>query len=156
MKKPLRSREKNFWETLGRVAQEKYELSSKAAIDKQILFCENAIELPHIRGADVRNASLFRVELGELPENLDALRGSCGYFYEYQTNDLDSIAKVVTPAYQTMTYAGVDKERLKDFVVGNRLSGIDRIVPVGAALDIGIVWDGHHVVQSLSRIIDIW
>jgi hypothetical protein len=54
-----------------------------------------------------------------------------------------------------MTYFGVDKTYLLDFVVKNRLAGIDRIVPVGNALDIDVIWDGYDIVKSLSRIIDV-
>jgi len=48
----------------------------------------------------------------------------------------------------------VDREALRDFVVSNRLSGIDRVVPVGSALDISVIWDGYDIVRTLSRIID--
>ena len=54
-----------------------------------------------------------------------------------------------------MTYFGADKSQLLDFVVKNRLLGIDRIVPVGKALDIDVIWDGYDIVRSLSRIIDV-
>ena len=54
-----------------------------------------------------------------------------------------------------MTYFGVDKTELRDFVVNNRLSGIDRIVPIGKALDMDVIWDGYDIVRSLSRIIDV-
>ena len=33
--------------------------------------------------------------------------------------------------------------------------GIDRIVPVGQALDIGLVWDGYNIDKFLTRIIDL-
>jgi len=35
------------------------------------------------------------------------------------------------------------------------LSGIDRIVPVGKALDMDVTWDGYDIVRSLSRVIDV-
>ena len=57
--------------------------------------------------------------------------------------------------YQTLTYFGVDKTQLQDFVVSRRLRGIDRVVPIGRALDMNIVWDGYDVVASLSRVVDI-
>ena len=74
---------------------------------------------------------------------------------EYDMDDINSIAHIINNKYQTLTYFGVDKSELLDFVVKNRLSGIDRIVPVGQALDIGIIWDGYDIVRSLSRIIDV-
>ena len=33
------------------------------------------------------------------------------------------------------------------------LRGIDRVVPVGRALDMDIVWDGYDLIGSLSRLI---
>ena len=148
------SAQEKFWGRLTRLIHEKYQVSAKAAVDKQALFCQNAIELDQIQNAEVRDTSLFRIELETLPRNIDSIRGSCGYFYEFQTKDLDVVADIVTPTYQTLTYAGLEKTSLADFVLRNRLSGIDRIVPVGTALDMGIVWDGQHVIESLSRIID--
>jgi hypothetical protein len=44
---------------------------------------------------------------------------------------------------------------LLNFVVKNRLSGIDRIVPVGKALEMDIIWDGYDIVRSLSRNIEV-
>jgi hypothetical protein len=61
----------------------------------------------------------------------------------------------VNNKYQTLTYYGVDKSTLLSFVIDNRLSGIDRIVPVGSALNISVVWDGYDVIGTLSRIIDV-
>ena len=33
------------------------------------------------------------------------------------------------------------------------LRGIDRIVPIGRAIDIGVVWDGHELVSELTRVV---
>ena len=35
----------------------------------------------------------------------------------------------------------------------NNLRGIDRIVPIGQALDIGFEWDGYDLNKILSRVI---
>jgi hypothetical protein len=39
-------------------------------------------------------------------------------------------------------------------VVSNGLSGIDRIVPVGKALDMGVIWDGYDLIRTMSRIVN--
>ena len=54
-----------------------------------------------------------------------------------------------------MTYFGLDKSELLDFVVKNRFPGIDRIVPIGTALEMGVIWDGYDIIRSLSRIIEV-
>ena len=54
-----------------------------------------------------------------------------------------------------MTYFGLSESDLSDFVVKNRLFGIDNITPVGTALDIGVFWDGYDIIRSLSRTINV-
>lgn len=39
--------------------------------------------------------------------------------------------------------------------VARRLRGIDRIVPIGQAMDIGATWDGCDLVRTLSRVISL-
>jgi hypothetical protein len=56
---------------------------------------------------------------------------------------------------QTLTYFGVPREELASFVRRNRVRGIDRIVPVGEAMDIGLTWDGYDLIRTLSRVCDV-
>ena len=90
-----------------------------------------------------------------MPEEIQNLRGKCGYFYECKINDLNQLIKKINPKIQTVTYFGLKKSNLISFIKNNRLSGIDRIVPVGRALEIGFYWDGFNILNSLSRIIDV-
>ena len=57
--------------------------------------------------------------------------------------------------YQTITYFGIDAEELRSKIVANRLRGIDRIVPIGKAMDIGPMWDGYDIIRMLSRKINL-
>ena len=61
--------------------------------------------------------------------------------------------KIITNRYQTMTYYGVEKKDLKEFIQSNQILGIDRIVPIGRAFDMGPVWDGYDIIYSLSRVV---
>ena len=98
---------------------------------------------------------MYVAHLKELPDNADTLRGTCGYFYQYFCDDLNSVAHIVTDKYQTLVYYGVSPDMLSEFVMNNRVRGIDRIVPVGRALDIDVVWDGYELIRTLSRIVDV-
>jgi len=144
-----------FWRSVYTTAHEKYQLPILNAVDKYTLLCHNAIELDSISGFINHGNHVYRVALDRLPANIADLRGKCGYFYEYNTNDINNIANIINSKYQTLTYFGVDKSKLLDFVVKNRLPGIDRIVPIGEALDMGTIWDGYDIVKSLSRLIDV-
>ena len=62
---------------------------------------------------------------------------------------------VVTDKYQTITYFGINPEELQQNIIENKLRGIDRIVPIGKAMDIGVIWDGHDLLRELSREISV-
>jgi hypothetical protein len=144
-----------FWAAVYRIVSKRYQLIDVNAVDKYTLLCHNAIELDNISGFKKHSNCVYRIAIDKLVDNMDTLRGRCGCFYEYDTNDINGIAGIINSRYQTMTYFGADKSQLLDFVVKNRLLGIDRIVPVGKALDIDVIWDGYDIVRSLSRIIDV-
>ena len=84
-------------------------------------------------------------------ENNNAMLKSEGI----KSDDINEIACIVNNKYQTLTYFGINKMALKDFVLENSLLGIDRIVPIGQAMDMGVIWDGYDLVRSLSRVIEV-
>lgn len=144
-----------FWESIFNITSQKYDLQPVNGIEKYCLLCEKAIELDCISNFEKHENFIYRVELTDLPDGMDHCRGKYGFFYEYTTSDLNSTRHIITEKYQTLTYFGVDKNVLRDYVFKNRLPGLDRIVPIGSALDIGVIWDGYDIVSSLSRIVDV-
>lgn len=144
-----------FWTTVAKIVAKKYQFTEIKAVDKYTLFCRNAIELDNIEQFKKYDNYVYCLKLSNLPMNMDTLRGVFGYFYEYDLDNTDQLIQIITSKYQTLTYFGIDKKRLSDFVTKNRLPGIDRIVPIGKALAITPIWDGYDVVKTLSRIIDI-
>jgi len=145
----------SFWQAIIDVVSTKYDLQPIHAIDKYTKMCENAIDLNNMQYFTHYNNYLYCVGLNNLTEDMDTLRGQCGYFYEFGTDNLNKAAHIVNNKYQTLTYFGVEKSILQNFVESNFLQGIDRIVPIGAALDISVIWDGIDLIRTLSRIIDI-
>jgi hypothetical protein len=63
------------------------------------------------------------------------------------------LRRIVDKRYQTLTCFGVDLHALAQTVVSHGLAGIDRVVPVGKALDIGVIWDGYDIIRTLSRVV---
>ena len=102
-----------------------------------------------------KNNLLRRVEITELPCDIDSFRCTGGYFTEYTAQSLDEIASIVNTKYQTLAYFGFEHDELCDFVLRNRLTGIDRIVPFGETTTFSLTWDGMNLIERMSRIIDI-
>jgi len=152
----LEDAKKKFWAAVENVVASKYKLQAIHAVDKYTQFCENAIDIACPSSMTRDGNYIYRLELKKLPkEGVDSLRGKCGYFFEHYTEDLNVFVAIVNKKFQTLTYFGVDAKAIGTFVIDKALSGIDRIVPVGSALDISVIWDGYDLVRMLSRIVDI-
>jgi hypothetical protein len=144
-----------FWEGVYKKVASKYALAPVFAVDKLTMLYKNIIDLNEVSRVSKYENLLYVLELSHLPDNLHEIRGRCGYFYEYCAASLDEIAHIVNEKYQTVTYYGIDSHDLRSFVLNNKLTGIDRIVPIGSAMDISIIWDGYDLVERLSRICDV-
>lgn len=147
------AREK-FWKAIYDFAEKKYELQAAVSVDKYTHMFEDILDNKPVDSIKMNTNLLYRVELSKMDGNITELRGKGGYFYEYMLNDLSEIAPFVTEKFQTVTYFGIEAEDIRKFVVENRLRGIDRIVPIGKAMDIDIMWDGFDLVRMLSRFVD--
>ena len=144
-----------FWNAVFDYSKTKYYLQPASSVDKYLKFCMDAVEIDTLKsGAHLENL-VYHVELAELPKNITELRGSCGYFYEYNIEKYEELLPVLTEKFQTVTYFGVNPEEIQEFVIENQVRGIDRIVPVGKSLDIDIIWDGYDIVGMLSRIVEV-
>jgi hypothetical protein len=144
-----------FWGALAPVVEARYAPAAIHAVDKFVHLCRTAISMPEASSV-TRHANLaYRVRLDSLPREIETHRGRHGFFLECAIDDLAALATIVGERYQTLTCHGVDREAVAAFVVDAGLTGIDRIVPVGQALDIGVYWDGYDLVGSLSRIVHV-
>lgn len=147
--------QKIFWNALYHKVKKEYELEPVTAVDKYTLLCENSIDLENIEEFKRFSNLLYVLKINELIHNIDKYHGKFGYFFEYDTDDMNELSYIVNNKYQTLTYHGIEKSKLVNVVLGNSLLGIDRIMPIGQAMDMTVVWDGYDIVKTLSRIIDI-
>lgn len=86
-----------------------------------------------------------------LPSQLLDWHAGDGLFYLLHFECLEDLNKYLTKKCQTLGYWGIDKEDLLKFIVSSSITGIDRIVPVGQALEFDTVWDGYDLFSELSR-----
>lgn len=144
-----------FWEAVFNYTKKRYRLQDASTVDKYTQMCLDAVNYDFVTCVRHQENLIYRIELTSLPDDLTALRGNSGYFYEYELGNLEDLNGNITEKFQTLTYYGVSSEELREYVLSSHARGIDRIVPVGKALDIGIIWDGYDIVGTLSRIVDV-
>ena len=144
-----------FWRHLHHHVNKKYILTETASVEKYTQLCSLILSLGNMKKYELYSNSIYTTFLKKLNKNIHKLRGKWGFFYEYNINDLNKMKSYINNKYQTLTYFGINKDVLKNFILKNQLEGIDRIVPIGQALDISFLWDGYDLNRTLSRVVDI-
>lgn len=144
-----------FWKELYDLVKIKYKFNESALVEKYTDLCKFAASLNNIKNIQKFDNLIYKIELKKIDKNNHNNRGKWGLFFEYNSKNLTEIKNIINNKYQTLTYCGVDKLLLKKFVLQNNLKGIDRIVPIGQSLNIGLLWDGYDILNILSRGIEI-
>lgn len=148
------AREK-FWQYIFEFASKKYIIQDAIAVDKYTKLCIDAINTNMVKIFSKMENLIYRVELNFINKDIHNLRAKGGYFYEYALNDFEILYDIINEKYQTITYYGIDANELRTEIIEHNLTGVDRIVPVGKAMDIDVFWDGHDLLRELSRKISI-
>lgn len=146
---------KKFWDAAFAVAEAKYALQDAVSVDKYTLFCTEAVVNDNAESFARNGNLLYREEVKALTPDIINHRGKGGYFFEHALADLSELCAVITEKFQTITYFGIDAVKLREELIAANVRGIDRIVPVGKAMDIDVIWDGHDLVRELSRIVSV-
>lgn len=142
-----------FWRAMERFLMTKPAPPAIHAVEKFTQLCRAAIQMDEGLSAARQQNLIYRVRLNTLPRDIEHHRGQHGFFFEAIDNDFAGLKAIVGERYQTVTHFGVDPDAIINLVVDSGLTGIDRVVPVGKALDIGVIWDGYDLVGTLSRVV---
>jgi len=147
--------QKKLWSALSSFAEKKYTMSEIQVMNKYVDLCEAVITNTNIDKVNQYNKCLTTIELSTLDKNQESIRGYSGTIYESKLEDISELSGIINERYQTLSYLGFEPEDLVTFIEENRLRGIDRIVPIGQAIDMNTLWDGYDIITSISRIIAI-
>lgn len=139
-----------FWSELGALLEADYALDPVARIDRSL----DVMRLTERQQAAVQ-LEQTQNDIWRLDD--PALRFSrlrFGTFLEVGVETPAQLASLLRPNEQTLTFYGCRAEEV--FVaLKTARAAVDRIVPVGRALDIGLYWDGRDMVSLLSRRVEL-
>jgi len=99
--------------------------------------------------------NLYIVDPSRDVKKIENFRGVSGTFFQKNINQINDLKNFISKKCQTVSYFGFTKKQLELFILNNNLLGIDRLVPIGKALGIDIIWDGYEVLKSLSRSVSL-
>ena len=143
--------QKLFWKKLNNIVALKYANDISVASKKFSRISSAAIESDQIFKLEFNNFNLAKLKMSKLGKNLDKIQCHFGTFVEGSFKNLDEVKNIITNKFQTLIYYGIDHKEVKNFIFESKLKGIDRIVPVGRAFDMGLIWDGYDIIKNLSR-----
>lgn len=139
-----------FWQRFEEKVREKqYELLAATQVLKYTTSLQLAVE--NYVEAVTSTTYFSRVQLQDVPANVREQHCGGGLFYEYEVDSLARVAQVVIDKDQTIAYFGFEQAALVAFAEQIVTRGIDRIVPIGQALDFNGVWDGQSFLTSFTR-----
>ncbi len=73
-------------------------------------------------------------------------------FYQKNINYLSDLIVDSDRKVQTLTYAGLSQDSLKSLFNKKSIRGIDRVVPIGEALEFSHIWDGMDLIRYLTKV----
>ncbi len=144
-----------FWKELNEAVENNFIFDDIHIIDKYTNLMKNIIEHNNFNKINMYKNNLYIIDVNKKVNSIENIRGKNGTFFQKNINNLSKIKHFISKKCQTLTYFGFKKKELEVFLLNNNLSGIDRAVPVGNALNINPIWDGFNVLNELSRIITI-
>lgn len=71
--------------------------------------------------------------------------------FEYEVENLIDLEQIIIDKDQTIAYFGFEQPELEELIESISTRGIDRIVPIGQALNFDGVWDGQSFLTSFTR-----
>lgn len=135
------------------IRQKEYLLPLGAILQKETYLYSQALDLM-IKKVQRHSNELTVIQLDRFDSKC---RDHCGLglLYDIPVKQLLDIVDVITDKDQTLTYYGVRKEVLQEFVQKVNGKGLNRIVPVGQALSFDYLWDGYNLLLELTKDIQL-
>ncbi len=138
----------DFYQSVSRLVEKQYETDftslSSLKLNQQVV---DSLTMKLESVYNQNNMVIF-VEL----KHINELPHTCGggYFYIIKIEGLDEIEKWISKKVQTVAHYGIKRDELLRISQISFGKGVDRIVPLGKALDFGYIWDGYNLISDLT------
>jgi hypothetical protein len=114
--------------------------------------CRAILEAP-VEACELR-PELSLLTLGR-PGELPAVHCGGGFFFQTRVGGLRELTTFLGRRDQTLSYFGFAHEELRALAVAFRGTAVDRIVPIGQALDFQRFWDGFDLLREFTRTVHV-
>lgn len=147
--------QERLWNCLEMLAKKKYAIKEVQVVNKFVDACNAAISHEYIDDIRICSEVLTRIQISTIKLSQQNFRGSSGLIYEAKIKDINQLKPLLNDKIQTLSYLGIDNNLISQFITQCGCNGIDRVVPLGNALNMHNIWDGYDIISTLSRIVTI-
>ena len=141
------AQQSTFFAAVDELAQQQMQ-HSKTLRNEQLVYSQYAAALTQ---STTWQGRFIQVISGQNVQQMLAAHSGQMTYLVVNIDEIDDIAELQNAKLQTLTYAGCDKHALIDLLQQPALDGIDRLVPVGQALECATLGDGMDLLSMLSR-----
>lgn len=147
--------QERFWTALDTVATRRGEMEPIHIMNRFVELCERLASTDSISGVEGFQSAANRLTLsaGTQWQELSSLR--FGTFSQATIRELPEVGLLVDSRVQTLGYVGYSEPELGALVESVLGRGVDRVVPLGTALEFDLVWDGYDLIRTLSRAVTV-
>ena len=134
------------------VERRRYVLPAAASMQKLVYTCSAILELPVEECRRYQGLTVLTVDsLAGFQRN----HPGGGLFFEVYLESLLELTAFLSRRDQTLTWFGFTPDELRALVRALNGRAIDRIVPIGQALQFHRFWDGYDLLQEFCRCVYI-
>jgi len=140
-----------FWRCLDSVAISRNQLEPIHMMNRLVELCEVLATERVIEEVHDLESSAVRLKLSRTDEWKKTTGLRFGTFSEVTAHQLSDLSEILDEQVQTVSYFGFKPEEMREWVLNMSQRGVDRIVPVGQALEFDLEWDGYDLIRMMTR-----
>ena len=131
---------------ISEMAEAKYQedISSIASLKLN----QSVVDIIEEKIVKTMNSSNY-ITFSELSSNEIPHSCGAGYLYYKLVDTLEDVIPFINAKTQTITYTGLNNLEIKEFLNKIDVETVDRIVPIGKALDFDYIWDGYNIFMEM-------
>lgn len=145
--------ENKFINELSEFITKKYRFDYAKTNNKIFLLSELGLNSNQKIKTSLNKIKLTMLNINKPPKEHTYSDLSYGAFYIVYLKSLKDIIKYINSNFQTLSFFGFNKDELKEFIIKNKLKGVDRVMPIGRAFEMGLDWDGYDIIRQMCRTI---
>ena len=88
--------------------------------------------------------TFLKLRTNEVPHSCGA-----GYLYYQFAENIEEVKSYINNKTQTITNWGLSKRQIHSFLNDLDVEYVDRVVPLGKALDFDYIWDGYNIFMEM-------